>query len=328
MPVPTRLDTTANHTATHLLHKALKDILGETVQQAGSLVAPDRLRFDYTYHQAPTDEQLRRVEEIVNDKIRENLEVTKTVMPIAEAKKTGAVAMFGEKYGENVRIVTAGDFSREFCGGCHVNRTGDIGLFKIISDRSLAAGVRRMEALTGRGALAYFQTIEDAAHELQQQLNVRLEDVPAQLRTMQERQKALEKELKQLKLKAAGGGATSTSSSRRIAVDVDGVKLIARRVDDISGGDLRNLADTFRSKLKSGVVVLGSVTDSKVTLLTAVTKDLLDRVNANTLINKLAPIVGGKGGGKPDLAQAGGKDPGKLNEAIDHAPQALREVLG
>jgi alanyl-tRNA synthetase len=156
---------------------------------------------------------------------------------------------------------------------------------------------------------------------------VRLEDVPAQLRTIQERQKALEKELKQLKLKAAGGGATSTSSSDE-SQDVDGIRLIARRIDDISGGDLRNLADTFRSKLKSGVVVLGSVTDSKVTLLTAVTKDLLDRVNANTLINKLAPIVGGKGGGKPDLAQAGGKDPGKLNEAIDHAPQALREVLG
>jgi alanyl-tRNA synthetase len=327
VPMPTRLDTTANHTATHLLHKALKDVLGETVQQAGSLVAPDRLRFDYTYHQAPTDDQLRRVEEVVNDKIRENLEVTKTVMPIAEAKKTGAVAMFGEKYGENVRIVTAGDFSREFCGGCHVNRTGDIGLFKITNDRSLAAGVRRMEALTGRGALAYFQTIEDAAHELQQQLNVKLEDVPAQLRTMQERQKALEKELKQLKLKVAGGGATASSSSSDDAIDIDGVKLVARRIDDVSGGDLRNLADTFRSKLHSGVVVLGSVTDGKVTLLTAVTKDLLPRVNANTLINKLAPIVGGKGGGKPDLAQAGGKDPDKLNDAIDHAPQALREVL-
>jgi len=328
VPVPARLDTTANHTATHLLHKALKDVLGETVQQAGSLVAPDRLRFDYTYHQAPTDEQLRRVEEIVNDKIRENLEVTKTVMPIAEAKKTGAVAMFGEKYGENVRIVTAGDFSREFCGGCHVNRTGDIGLFKITSDRSLAAGVRRMEALTGRGALAEFKKYADAVNELQRELNVRLEDVPAQLRTMQERQKALEKELKQLKLKVAGGGTTSSASSADESIDVDGVKLVARRIDDVSGGDLRNLADTFRSKLKSGVVVLGSVTDSKVTLLTAVTKDLLDRVNANALINKLAPIVGGKGGGKPDLAQAGGKDPGKLNEAIDHAPQALREVLG
>ncbi|MBV8547753.1 MAG: alanine--tRNA ligase, partial [Acidobacteria bacterium] len=340
VPVPTRLDTTANHTATHLLHKALKDVLGETVQQAGSLVAPDRLRFDYTYHQAPSDEQLRRVEEIVNDKIRENLEVTKTVMPIAEAKKTGAVAMFGEKYGENVRIVTAGDFSREFCGGCHVNRTGDIGLFKIISDRSLAAGVRRMEALTGRGALAFFQTIEDAAQKLQKQLNLRLEDLPSHVRGMQERVKVLEKELKRFTLKEVisgyGDAALSPLQAQGTAVvvpaddavDVDGVKLMARRIDNISGGDLRNLADTFRSKLKSGVVVLGSVTDSKVTLLAAVTKDLLDRVNANTLINKLAPIVGGKGGGKPDLAQAGGKDPGKLDEAIGHAPQALREVLG
>jgi alanyl-tRNA synthetase len=325
---PERLDTTANHTATHLLHQALKDVLGETVQQAGSLVAPDRLRFDYTYHQAPSDEQLRRVEEIVNDKIRANLEVTKSVMPIAEARKTGAVAMFGEKYGENVRIVTAGDFSREFCGGCHVNRTGDIGLFKITSDRSLAAGVRRMEALTGRGALAYFQTIEDAAHQLQQQLNVRLEDVPAQLRTMQERQKTLEKELKQYKLSAAAGSTSIQGGEASLKLQIGGVTLLTRRADDMSGGDLRNLADTLRSQVKSGVVVLGSVTDGKVTLLTAVTKDLLDRVNANTMINKLAPIVGGKGGGKPDLAQAGGKDPGKLNEAIEHASQALREVLG
>ena len=194
-----------------------------------------------------------------------------------------------------------------------------------------------MEALTGRGALAYFQTIEDAAHELQQQLNVRLEDVPAQLRTMQERQKALEKELKQLKLEAAVSGSGSglqvsaTGFVRTLEEDtvvIDGVQLLVRRVDNVSGGDLRNLADTFRSKLKSCVVVLGSVTDGKVTLLTAVTKDLLDRVNANTLISKLAPIVGGKGGGKPDLAQAGGKDPDKLNEAIAHAPQALREILG
>jgi alanyl-tRNA synthetase len=340
VPVPTRLDTTANHTATHLLHQALKDVLGETVQQAGSLVAPDRLRFDYTYHQAPTEAQLRKVEEIVNDKIRANLEVTKTVMPIAEAKKTGAVAMFGEKYGENVRIVTAGDFSREFCGGCHVNRTGDIGLFKIVSDRSLAAGVRRMEALTGRGALAYFQTIEDAAQRLQKQANVRLEDLPSHMRGMQERVKVLEKELKRFTLKEIITGyadvtlpplqaqGTAVMVPPDDAVDVDGVKLMARRIDNVSGGDLRNLADTFRSKIKSGVVVLGSVAEGKVTLLTAVTKDLLDRVQANTLINKLAPIVGGKGGGKPDLAQAGGKDPDKLDEAIAQAPHALRELLG
>jgi alanyl-tRNA synthetase len=326
VPVPTRLDTTANHTATHLLHKALKDILGPTVQQAGSLVAPDRLRFDYTYHQPLTDEQLRQIEAEVNERIRENYEVTKTVMPIADAKQSGAVAMFGEKYGDMVRIVAAGDYSREFCGGCHVNRTGDIGIFKITSDRSLAAGVRRMEALTGRGALAYFQKLDDATHTLASQANVALDELPTFVRSLQEKQKSLEKELKQLKVKlATGGGAASREES---VAEVNGVKLIARRVDDMAGGDLRNFADELRSKLKSGVVVLGSATDGKVTLLTAVTKDLLDRVQANTLINKLAPIVGGKGGGKPDLAQAGGKDADRLNEAIDTAAGALREILG
>ena len=312
VPVPVRLDTTANHTATHLLHKALKDILGPTVQQAGSLVAPDRLRFDYTYHQPLSDEQIKTIEDAVNDKIRENLSVTKTIMPIDQARQSGAVAMFGEKYGESVRIVAAGEYSREFCGGCHVNRTGDIGVFKITSDRSLAAGVRRMEAITGRGALAYFQKLEVGVQELQQQL--------------QEKQKQFDKEIKQLKVRLATGAAAPASGGEE-SVDVDGVKLIAKRVDDVTGGDLRNLADTFRSKLKSGVVVLGSATDGKVTLLTAVTKDLLGRVQANTLIGKLAPIVGGKGGGKPDLAQAGGKDADKLNEALAQAPIALRELL-
>jgi alanyl-tRNA synthetase len=323
-----RLDTTANHTATHLLHKALKDILGATVQQAGSLVAPDRLRFDYTSPAAPTDEQLRSIEATVNERIRENLEVTKRVLPIAEAKQSGAVAMFGEKYGDVVRIVSAGDYSREFCGGCHVTRTGDIGIFKIVSDRSLAAGVRRMEALTGRGALQYFQKLDDTVGTLQAQLNTSPAELPASVQSLQERQKQLEKELKQLKMKlASGGGSTAGASAADDGVDVDGVKLLARRVDDVSGGDLRNLADTFRTKLRSGVVVLGSATDGKVTLLTAVTKDLLDRVSAISLINKLAPIVGGKGGGKPDLAQAGGKDADKLNEALSQASGALRELL-
>src|SRR5437588_1376104 len=209
VPRFTRLDTTANHTATHLLHKALKELLGETVQQAGSLVAPDRLRFDYTYHQPLTEEQIRRIEDLVNQKIRENVEVTKTVMPISEAKKSGAVAMFGEKYGENVRIVAAGDWSREFCGGCHVNRTGDIGVFKIISDRSLAAGVRRMEALTGRGALDYFRERETSAQE--------------QLRQLQEKQKLYEKEIKQLKVRIATGGGAAYEQNG--AIDVEGDKL-------------------------------------------------------------------------------------------------------
>jgi alanyl-tRNA synthetase len=327
VPVPTRLDTTANHTATHLLHKAMKDILGPTVQQAGSLVAPDRLRFDYTHHQPLTDEQLRRIEDEVNERVRANYEVTKTTMPIAEAKRSGAVAMFGEKYGEVVRIVAAGDYSREFCGGCHVNRTGDIGIFKIVSDRSLAAGVRRMEAVTGRGALALFQKLDDATHTLASQANVSLDELPTYVRSLQEKQKQLEKELKAMKVRLATGGGGATTSSDDAVVDVNGVKLIARRVDELTGGDLRNFADELRSKIKSGVVVLGSAQDGKVTLLTAVTKDLLDRVQANTLIGKLAPIVGGKGGGKPDLAQAGGKDADRLNEALSTAQSALRDLL-
>jgi alanyl-tRNA synthetase len=328
VPVPLRLDTTANHTATHLLHKALKDILGATVQQAGSLVAPDRLRFDYTYHQPLTEAQIRQIEDAVNDRVRANLEVTKTVMPLAEAKQSGAVAMFGEKYGDQVRIVAAGDYSREFCGGCHVNRTGDIGIFKIVSDRSLAAGVRRMEAVTGRGALHLFQKLDDAASVLAAQTNVPLDELPVYVRALQEKQKTIEKELKQLKVRLATGGGTANAQPGDESIDVSGVKLIARRVDELTGGDLRNFADELRSKLKSGVVVLGSATDGKVTLLTAVTKDLLERVQANTLIGKLAPIVGGKGGGKADLAQAGGKDADKLNEAIATAPAALREILG
>jgi alanyl-tRNA synthetase len=326
VPVPVRLDTTANHTATHLLHKAMKDILGPTVQQAGSLVAPDRLRFDYTYHQPLTDEQLRRIEDEVNERVRANYEVTKTVMPISQAKESGAVAMFGEKYGDMVRIVAAGDYSREFCGGCHVNRTGDIGIFKITSDRSLAAGVRRMEAVTGRGALAYFQKLDDATSTLASQANVSLDELPTYVRSLQDKQKHLERELKQMKVRLASGGAAGSQPADD-SQDVSGVKLVARRVDDLTGGDLRNFADELRSKIKSGVVVLGSATDGKVTLLTAVTKDLLDRVQANTLIGKLAPIVGGKGGGKPDLAQAGGKDADKLNEALATAPSALRELL-
>jgi alanyl-tRNA synthetase len=324
-----RLDTTANHTATHLLHKALKVVLGETVQQAGSLVAPDRLRFDYSWNRPLEDDEVRRIEEMVNGEIRRNVEVSKRIVPIELARTEGAVAMFGEKYGEQVRVVTAGDFSKELCGGCHVDRTGDIGFFKIVSDRSLAAGVRRMEALTGRGALEFVQQLDAAAHSVQMEVNAPLKDLPAMLRTMQEKQKALEKEIRTLKMKlASGGGSTAAGTTDDGWIDVGGVKLFARRVDEISGGDLRNLADTFRSKIRSGVVLLGSATDGKATLLAAVTKDVVDRVSAHLLIQKLAPVVGGKGGGKPDLAQAGGKDVDRIDEALEQAPSVMRELMG
>ncbi|HXI11243.1 MAG TPA: alanine--tRNA ligase [Thermoanaerobaculia bacterium] len=328
VPVDERLDTTANHTGTHLLHKALKDVLGETVQQAGSLVAPDRFRFDYSYNKALRDDEIETLERIVNDAIRRNLDVSKRVMSLSEAKESGAVAMFDEKYGERVRVVSAGDFSSELCGGCHVNRTGDIGFFKILSDRSLAAGVRRIEAVTGRRAVEYVQELDGNARILQQQLNVPLNEVSTFVRSLQEKQKGLEKELKALKLKAATGGNGSGLESRGDeSVEVSGVRLLTRRVDDVAGGDLRNLADSLRSRLKSGVVLLGSVVDGKTTLLAAVTADLTGRLSAHQLIQKLAPVVGGKGGGKPELAQAGGKDPVKLDEALEGAAEVMREML-
>ncbi|MBV9496083.1 MAG: hypothetical protein JOZ54_17680 [Acidobacteria bacterium] len=249
-------------------------------------------------------------------------------MPIADAKQSGAVAMFGEKYGEHVRIVAAGDYSREFCGGCHVNRTGDIGIFKIVSDRSLAAGVRRMEGLTGRGALEYFRRLDDTVGLLQSQLNTTAAEIPTFVRSLQDRQKQLEKELKQLKMKLASGGGASSGSAQDDSVEVDGIRVLARLVTDVEGGDLRNLADTLRSKLKSGVVVLGSSGSGKVSLLVGVTRDLVERLPATKVIAKLAPIIGGKGGGKPDLAQAGGKDAEKLGEALTNAPGAVRELLG
>ncbi|HUP65189.1 MAG TPA: alanine--tRNA ligase [Thermoanaerobaculia bacterium] len=326
VPNDVRLDTTANHTATHLLHKALKDVLGETVQQAGSLVAPDRLRFDYTWNRPLNDEETRAIERIVNDKIRENLEVSKRILPIEEARRSGAVSMFGEKYGEHVRVVSAGDFSSEFCGGCHVGRTGDIGLFKIVSDRSLAAGVRRMEALTGRGALAYLQVVDSTARELASQLNAPVSEVPALVRSLQEKQKQLEKELRQMRIQLASGG-VGAAAAEEAPIEIDGIRLITRQVRDVSGGELRNLADTLRQKVRSGVVVIGNEADGKATLLAAVTSDVLERVPANALISKLAPLVGGKGGGKADLAQAGGKDPGGIAKALARAESAVRELL-
>ncbi len=328
VPVRVRLATTSNHTATHLLHKALKIVLGQTVQQAGSLVAPDRLRFDYSWSSPLTDEQITEIENLVNEKIRENAAVTKQVMPMDDAKKSGAVAMFGEKYGDEVRVVSAGDFSMELCGGCHVDRTGDIGMFKIVSDRSLASGVRRMEAYTGAGAVEYVRSMERNSRDVQSKLNVAFEEVPAAIDAIQERQRVLEKELKALKMKLAASGGAASEKPEDKAVDVGGIKVLAHRVDEMKGGDLRNLADTFRTKLGNGVVVLGSEHEGKATLLIAVTPELTDRISARALIDRLAPIVDGRGGGKPDLAQAGGKAPEKIDEALEMAASAVADLMG
>jgi alanyl-tRNA synthetase len=301
-----RADTQRNHTATHLLHAALHEVLGEAAQQAGSLVEPDRLR-------------------IVNAAIVRNDLVSKQYMAMDDAREKGAMALFGEKYGDTVRVVTVGngDFSVELCGGCHVDRTGDIGSFAIVSERGVAAGVRRIEAVTGRGAVERMQEREKLAEQLAGRYQTSFEQLPGLLANRDQRLAELEDEVSRLKHKLASGDAGGTE----IRQDVDGIAVQARRVPEMSSAELRNLADTLRQKLGSGVVVLGMESGGKATLLAAVTEDLTEKVRAGDLVRELAAVIGGRGGGKPNLAQAGGPDIEKLDEALERAPQAIHEIV-
>jgi len=304
-----RADTQRNHTATHLLHAALRGVLGEAAQQAGSLVEPDRLRFDFSWGEPVSAEQLREIERRVNAEVVRNLPVAKQVMPINEARQLGAMALFGEKYGDEVRVVAVGDgsVSVELCGGCHVDRTGDIGLLTIVSERGVAAGVRRIEAVTGRGAVERLQGRE----RIVEQLAGAIRPPSTSCRSCSP--------------SATGGwpssrtrcdGSSTSSPAARAAAARSGARWRALRCS--RGGCRRwsrpscaTSADTLRQKLGSGVVVLGMESDGKATLLAAVTDDLVGRVNAGGLIRELAPIVGGRGGGRPNLAQAGGPDAGQ-----------------
>ena len=320
-----RRDTERNHTATHLLHAALHKVLGPAAQQAGSLVTPERLRFDFTWGEAVTREQLEEVERIVNAEIVRNLPVEKKLMAIDEARSLGAMALFGEKYGQTVRVVTVGDgsFSRELCGGCHVDRTGDIGLCKIVSERGVAAGVRRLEAVTGRGAIEYLQETFRRAHDLAARYQTSFEHLPEILEKKESRLGALQEEVRALKLKLAAGD----TGSPEIRDRVKDVEVVARRVPEMAISELRNLADTLRQKIGCGVVVLGMEAGGKATLLVTVTDDLLSRVQAGNVIKILAPLVGGRGGGRPHLAQAGGPDVANLDEALRSAPAAVEQLL-
>jgi len=320
-----RRDTERNHTATHLLHAALHKVLGPAAQQAGSLVTPERLRFDFTWGKAVTREQLEEVERIVNAEIVRNLPVEKKLMAIDEARSLGAMALFGEKYGQTVRVVTVGDgsFSRELCGGCHVDRTGDIGLCKIVSERGVAAGVRRLEAVTGRGAIEYLQETFRRAHDLAARYQTSFEHLPEILEKKESRLGALQEEVRALKLKLAAGD----TGSPEIRDRVKDVEVVARRVPEMAISELRNLADTLRQKIGCGVVVLGMEAGGKATLLVTVTDDLLSRVQAGNVIKILAPLVGGRGGGRPHLAQAGGPDVANLDEALRSAPAAVEQLL-
>jgi alanyl-tRNA synthetase len=320
-----RSDTQRNHTATHLLHAALHEVLGEAAQQAGSLVDPDRLRFDFSWGEPVGKDELREIERIVNEAIIRNHPVTKEFMALDNARKKGAMALFGEKYGDTVRVVTVGngDFSVELCGGCHVDRTGDIGAFAIVSERGVAAGVRRIEAVTGRGAVERMQERERLADELAGKYQTSFEQLPELLANRDERLSELEEEVRKLKHQLASGD----SGGGEIRKEVAGIVVQARRVPEMSPSELRNLADTLRQKLGSGVVVLGMESGGKATLLAAVTNDLTDRVRAGDLVRELATVVGGRGGGKPNLAQAGGPDVEKLDEALQKAPDTVETIV-
>jgi alanyl-tRNA synthetase len=320
-----RVDTQRNHTATHLLHAALRSVLGDAAQQAGSLVDPDRLRFDFSWGDPVHPEQLQEIERLVNAQIVRNLPVDKRMMAIDDARGAGAMALFGEKYGEEVRVVTIGDgsFSRELCGGCHVDRTGDIGLCTVVGERGVAAGVRRIEALTGRGAIARLQERERLVGELAGRYQTSLEQLPTLLQGRDQRLEELEGEVRRLKHQLASGDV----AGGEVRTEVNGITVLARRAPEMSPSDLRNLADTMRQKLGSGVVVLGMESGGKATLLAAVTDDVVDRVSAGDLARELAPVVGGRGGGKPNLAQAGGPQPGMIDEALRKAPEVVESLL-
>jgi alanyl-tRNA synthetase len=320
-----RLDTARNHTGTHILHQALKDVLGKTVGQAGSLVAPDRLRFDFTYPGQPNEEQLREIERIVNDKVRANLEVKVEVLPLEEAKKSGAVMMFGEKYGDPVRVLSVGDYSKELCGGTHLRNSGQIGLMVITNESSIGSGLRRVEAVTGRYAEKLVQERLQLLNRTSEALQVRPEAVADEAAKLRARVRELERELAQVRQKQAQNESTDLLNR---AQEVDGVKVLAAKVNAPNIDILRSVGDRLRDGLKSGVLAIGAVINEKPNLLVMVTPDLVDKgLKAGDLIRPIAAAVGGKAGGRPNMAQGGGSDPSKLDEALNLTPDLVREAL-
>ena len=326
-----RRATMRNHTGTHLLQAALREVLGTHVKQAGSLNDRSRLRFDFSHFTQVAEPELQQVEDIINTQILANTPVQTLVdVPIDEAvNDLGATALFGEKYGDRVRVVRIGDFSIELCGGTHTSALGEIGLLKLTGESSVSSGVRRVEAITGATSLLNFRRDAEVAR-IAAQLTGSPDQTPAEalqarLAASDDELKRLRRELDELRLKSASA---STANAAQSAVDVAGVKLLAQRVDGVDKTQLRTLVDDLRLKLGSGVVVLGTTQDGKVSLVVGVTKDLTARVQAGKLVAQLAPLVGGKGGGGPDLAEAGGNDPGSLDAALTKAPEILRALLG
>lgn len=321
-----RIDTAKNHSATHLLQEALRIVLGNHVEQAGSLVTPDRLRFDFTHFQPMTEEEIEKVEAIVNEQIAKSIDVETKVLAIEDAKKTGAKALFNEKYGDTVRVVCMGDFSKEFCGGTHVSNTGLINSFKIVSESGVAAGVRRIEALTGNGVFAYYKDIEKKYNDICKAAKATPANVEEKIAHMQAEIKSLNSKIESLKNKAANEALGDVLNQ---AEDVNGVKFLAVKLNDVDMNELRNLSDDLKSKIGSGVVVLASAMGSdKVNLIVTATDDIVKAgVHAGNIIKSAAPCVGGGGGGRPNMAQAGGKNPAGIEKAFETAKETLASML-
>jgi alanyl-tRNA synthetase len=301
-----------NHSATHLMHKALREVLGEHVQQKGSLVNAERTRFDFTHNSPVTDAQIREIEARVNAEILANAATDAAVMDLAAAQKTGAMMLFGEKYGETVRVLSIGS-SKELCGGTHVGRTGDIGLFKIVAESGVAAGVRRVEAVTGANALAYLQSLEDTVQAAASTLKASPAELQGRIAQVLELVRGLEKEVAALKGKVASSQGDELMLQ---AVDVNGIKVLAARLEGADAKTLRETMDKLKDKLKTAVIVLAAVEGDKVQIAAGVTADSTGKVKAGELVNFVAQQVGGKGGGKADMAMAGGTEPAKIDAAL------------
>jgi alanyl-tRNA synthetase len=318
-----RARTERNHSVTHLMHKALREVLGAHVQQKGSQVDPDKTRFDFVHTQPMTGAEIMKVEAIVNTEILANAATSARVMSIEDAQKTGAMMLFGEKYGDEVRVLDIGS-SRELCGGTHVKRTGDIGLFKILAESGVAAGVRRVEAVTGEGALAYVQQQELQLQQVADAVKVQPQEAAARIAQILDNVKAMEKELARLKSKLAGAQGDDLISQ---AVDCKGIKVLAAKLEGADAAVLRETLDKLKDKLKSAAIVLAAVDGGKVSLIAGVTSDLTAKIKAGELVNMVAQQVGGKGGGRPDMAMAGGTQPEHLAAALASVPNWVQEKL-
>ena len=321
----TRQGTARSHTATHMLQAALKQILGEHVKQAGSLVAPDRLRFDFLHFKPLSEGEIRDIEGILNEKIMDNVPVITDVMDIDNALKAGATALFGEKYGDKVRVVQVQDLSKELCGGTHCKATGDIGVIKILSESGIASGVRRIEAFTGEASLKYLNDTEVRLEEICEAVKANPDDVAAKTDRLISTVKEQEKEIARLKEMLAASKAKDVSSEIR---EVAGIKVLSKKVDGMNIDELRNFGDSLRSRIGSGIVSVGAEVDGKAAILVMVTKDLADKFNARDIINEIAGLVDGRGGGRPDMAQAGGKRPEGLNEALNKVAEVVEKMAG